>query len=197
MAEQWSDYSDTVISEIDGRIGKKYKTTVRALLKNPDKYIGQEGISVLASNMREDANHVIDALMEEVKEQRVELNNAIAKAEAVTSQLNQNISMQTKQYKTPFITPIMINRDDANDESIYIDTVDQGILALVERLVMTSSYIADYSYSYKEHKIGSWLFSGQKMYLLSAYVPPNDAYLLDESRDEINGLFDIADAIVG
>jgi predicted RNA-binding protein with RPS1 domain len=42
--EMWSDYTDYVISSIDGKISGKYNLSIRDFLSNPAKYAKKENI---------------------------------------------------------------------------------------------------------------------------------------------------------
>ncbi len=193
MAENWSDYTDIMLTEVSSRLGQKYKVDLKKMLANPANYKGQANIWITFSNMKEDTNKILNDMTQEVKDQQQELIAAVTKADAITSQLSQNISMQAKQHNTPLIKPVQINRDGTGDETIFVDSVDPSILTFIDKMATNASYIADYSFMYKDRKIGSWLFSGEKSYMLTVYIPMNDAYLLDQSKEEINGLFDSAE----
>ncbi|MFI5412386.1 MAG: hypothetical protein ACHQX1_00660 [Candidatus Micrarchaeales archaeon] len=192
MAELWGDYTDILVNDIDGELGNKYgKMSVRKFLTDPSKYISPNIVSD-SKKMRDDVNAYVDKRLEGMAEEKKALDNSIMKAETITNQLAQNISMNSKQNKLPFIKPALLERDLSKDEVIYIDYVDNGVMALIERLAASSTYIADNTGSFKDHKIGEWVFGGAKNYVLRVYVPQNDAMLTEMARDELNVLFDNA-----
>ncbi len=192
MAELWSDYTDAIIKEVDKQIGGKFRFSISDFLTDVPKYASEQSIEVTISNMREAANSHIDELLQGLPQQVKALGDSIAKANAITKQLSQNISMQAKQHDVPFIKPLQIDRNTANEETITINTVDDQAIKLMEKLTSTSNLVADFSYQYKDSWIGSWFFSGNKDYTVSVYVPQSDAFSLELSRIELNGLFDAA-----
>jgi hypothetical protein len=193
MAELWSDYTDSLISDIDAQLGSKYgKMNLRKFLGNPGKFAEQPNINTDFQNLRKDADAYIDALFASLGTEKQEFEDNLLKADTITAQLGNSISMQAKQLKIPFIKPALMERDDSVDEKIYIDTVNTDIFSLIEKLATTAVYIADNTEIYKDRKIGDWLFGGSKSYVLRVYVPQNQVMILDNSRDEINALFDIA-----
>lgn len=196
MAEMWSDHTDALLRGIDKQISNKYKVSMRDLLKEPAKYAAQPSIQVTISNMREDAEKYIQQKLDKMENEVRELSDNTARAESITNQLGQNISALAKQNRVPLIKPVDIERDETKEEHIYVDGVDASVVSLVEKLIISSNLVADIGTEFDENKIGSWLFSGQKNYVLSVFVPSNGASVLQESRDEILGLLDAASDFV-
>ena len=197
MAELWSDYTDSLITDIDADLGDKYgKMNLRKFLNNPAKFAEQPGIETDFENLRNDANAYIDRLFEKLGAERQEFEDNLLKADTMTAQLGNNISMQAKQLKIPFIKPALMERDDSTDEKLYIDNVNPDVFSLIERLASGAIYIADNTSTYMGRKVGDWLFGGSKNYVLRAYVPQNPAMALNDSKEEINNLFDVASGFV-
>ncbi len=189
MANPWSDYTDEIISEVDDELGTKYKMSVRRLLAEPTKFMKIDGIGVTVRNMHEDVTNYVDDMLEDMADEQKKFENDVAKAVGITQQLSQNIMMQAKQNKIPFITPAAMERNEAAEEIIYIDNVDSNVLALAESFVKNANLIADFSYNYKDDKIGSWLFDGEKNYMLRVYLPPSQILYLETSKEELENLF--------
>ena len=192
MAELWSDYTDTIVKELDKELNTKYKMTVSGFLSNPGKYAKQANIATSAQNMQEDVNKRIDDMLGEMSDQKKTLEANASKIDAITTQIAQNISMQAKQNKLPILKPVIVERDVARDEVIYVDTVDNGLLSFIEKLVQGSKYVADTTGAYKDYKIGEWVFSGDKNYVIRAYIPRSEYMLLEGSKEELDRLFDVA-----
>lgn len=193
MADLWSDYTDALMKDIDKSLGSKYKMSIQNLLADPTKYVSQPNVQLTVGNMKEDANKYIDGLLGGMPDEVKALEDSTAKANEMTRQLAQNISMQTKQHDVPLVKPYDVTREPAREEVIQIDTVDDQLLKLAEKLTEGSNMVADFTYSFKNFNIGSWLFSrNEKNYVLSVYMPPNNAYDLELSRLELNDLFDDA-----
>ena len=193
MADLWSDYTDSLIKQIDKDLGDKYKMSMGDILTNLPKYASQQNIQITVSNMREDANKYIDDVLKGMPEQVKELDDDMARANEMTRQLSQNISMQTRQHSVPLVRPFDVVRNTDTEETVQIDKIDDQVLRLVERLTDGALMVADFTAGYKNYSIGSWLFDRpDKNYNISVYVAPSDAFNLELSRDELNDLFTAA-----
>jgi|SRR5271157_5725792 len=192
MAELWSDYSDDIIKSIDRQISTKYKVTLRGLLTDPRRYAALPNIQMTIGNLKEEVAKYIDAQAKGMAAEKKDFEDSAMRADSLTGQLSQSISMQAKQNNIPIIKPVAVDRDTGKEEHIYVDSVDSGVSALVARLVAGSLLIADFGIEYGNYKAGEWLFSGSKNYVLTVYLPPNGYRLLQLSNDEIIGLLDAA-----
>lgn len=198
MADLWSEYTDGLLRDIDKKLAGKYKMTIRDMLENFPKYAAQPNIKMTLGNMKEDANSYIDDLLSKMQTAVKALNNNMSLANDITKQLSQNIMMQTRQHSIALITPEDITRDTDAEEVVEISTVDEQVMKLVEKLVSASNFVGDFSYTFKDYNIGSWLFSSNmKNYLLNVYIEGNDAYDIENSREEINDLLENAMNFVG
>ncbi len=192
MADLWSDYTDSLLKDMDNQSKNKFSAPIYDVLSNLDKYTAQPNISTTLANMREYANTYIDGLLKNMPKEVKALDDSVAKADAITRQLAQNISMQSKQHDVPLIRPFSFTRDDAEDEIIELDTVDDQAIKLMEKLVTRSNVVADFSYQFKDKAVGSWLFGGEKNYLVNVHMPANNAMSLELARSEIGTLFQAA-----
>ncbi len=193
MAELWSDYTDNIITELDAVAGAKYgKANIRRFLSNPAKYASQANINATMQKMRNDANAYFDGRLGDLSAESKTLSDNLIKADSITGQIAQNISMQAKQNKVPIIKPPLIERDVTKDQTIYVDAVDGNVMTLIEKLVTNAMYIADNTGTFDNKKVGEWVFGGKRTYVLRVYVPQTNVVLLRGSRDELNALFDVA-----
>jgi hypothetical protein len=196
MADLWSDYTDMLISGIDKQIGSKYKFSLRSLLTDPTKYAAQQNVQITIENIKEDVDKYLDEKAGAMVEEQKALNDEAAKADSITGQLNRSITMNAKQNNVPIIKPAAMDRDPAREKKIYINTIDGSVTALIEKLVASSMFIADLSTAYKEYGFGSWLFSGNKDYVLGVFVPDSSFLLLESSRMELDGLLASASSFI-
>ena len=196
MAELWSDYTDFVIDNIDKSIGKKYKMSLRDLLTDPESFSSDPNIQNTIKSMADDVNAYIDQALSKMSAQKQELDDNLTKADSVTKQLAQSISMQAKQNRVPFIVPVSIDRDDTKEEVISLDSAGSDVLALIEKLAASSTLIADFTTQYDNSLIGNWFFSGPKNYTINVYLPDSDIISMQDSRDELLGLLDAASALI-
>ncbi len=197
MADLWSGYTDALIKQIDKGLGDKYKMSIGELLTNIDRYAKQQNIQTTVSNMQEDVNRHIDGMLKGMPEQVKAMEESMAKANEMTRQLSQNISMQARQHSVPFVKPFDVVRNTGTEETVQIDNIDDQVLRLVERLTDGAIMVVDFSASYKDYNIGSWLFDRpDKNYNISVYIAPNDATSLEMSREELDDLFTAASNFV-
>ncbi|MGC8537883.1 MAG: hypothetical protein ACP5MZ_02770 [Candidatus Micrarchaeia archaeon] len=196
MADLWSDYTDFVIDNIDKSIGKKYKMSLRDLLTDPESFSSDPNIQNTIKSMADDVNAYIDQALSKMSAQKQELDDNLTRADSVTKQLAQSISMQAKQNRVPLIVPVSIDRDDTKEEVISVDSAGSDILALIEKLSANSTMIADFTTQYDNSLIGNWFFSGPKNYTINVYLPDSDVISIQSSRDELLALLDAASALI-
>lgn len=192
MAELWSDYTDMLISGMDKQINTKFKVSLRDLVTDPSKYSSQQNIQMTISNVKEEVNRTIDSKIAAMAESEKVIDDAGARADALTGQISQSITVQARQNGVPIIKPVAVDRDLAREERVYVDTMDQGVTSLIQRLSASSTLIADTTTTYKSYRIGEWLFSGAKNYVLRVYMPRNSVVSLEASRGELGALLDAA-----
>lgn len=196
MADLWSDYTDFVIDGMDNSIGKKYKMSIRDFLTDPESFGSDPNIQNTIKGMADDVNAYIDQALSKMTAQKQELDGNLTRADSVTKQLAQSISMQAKQNRIPMIVPVSVDRDDTKEEAISVDAAGSDILALIEKLAAASAFIADFTTQYDNSLIGNWFFSGQKNYTINVYLPDNDVISLESSRSELLALLDAASALI-
>jgi len=188
MAEMWSDYTDMLIAEIDKSIGSKYKFSLKALLTDPSKYMSQQNIQVTIANMKEDVDSYFSEKAKGMVEEQRSLEDAASKADSMTGQLGRSIVTQARQGNVPVIKPVAVERDLTKEMTIYINAIDNDILSLIQKLMLSTVLVADLSTSYNNYRIGSWLFSGNKNYRLNVFMPDSPLLMLEASKAEIGNL---------
>ncbi|MCL4404889.1 hypothetical protein M1583_02780 [Candidatus Marsarchaeota archaeon] len=83
-----------------------------------------------------------------------------------------------------------MDRNTDFEETIYINNVDNGTIALVAKLAGSASFIVDLSTTYKTYNLGKWLFDGQKNYVVNVAMEPNVYMDFDNVKEEIKALMD-------
>jgi len=192
MAEIWSDYSGAIISDMDPMIKKKYGFALSDLLTNPKKFAGTEDIGIKIGNIKEEVDSYIDAQKQEALKKETNFSNMLERADSITGKIAQRISVIAKQNNVPSIKPVAIDRNTDNEEHIYVDSSDDSVMALVEKLAASSMVIADFTTDYNDRKLGEWYFSGHKNYTLTVYMPTSNIMLLDTSKEELDALLGAA-----
>jgi hypothetical protein len=186
----WSENADVVIEGVSQTINDKYGVALKDILTKPAFYVSKKGMETTFSNIREEVGNYIQELAKSMDDDRKNMEKDGLKCDAVTKQLAQNISMQAKQNNIPIIKPASMDRNTDNDEVIYVNNIDNGVMALLAKLSANSSFIADFSTTYKTYNLGQWLFDGQKNFLISVAMEPNPYMDLDSAKDEINMIMD-------
>ncbi|HUY70223.1 MAG TPA: hypothetical protein VMV00_01485 [Candidatus Baltobacteraceae bacterium] len=192
MAELWTDFTDAIISSIDAEAKLDGKIVLRELLTDPAKFAKQPEIQNKIMNVKEAVDGYIDQRIKAMADVQKELDDSMAKADTLSSQLAQSISVKAMQSKVPLIKPVAVDRDITKEERIILNSIDTNVSALIDKLVASSTMVADFSTTYNNHKIGEWLFSGPKNYVISVYLERNQLLLMQGSRAEIDALLDAA-----
>ncbi len=190
MAGQaWNSYTDYLINVIDAKLNRKYDITVRDLFTDPSRFAGKQGISNTIGSMKADADGIIDALAAVRSSDKDAFNASLPKLDAISKKIAAVVTTQAKQSGIPIINPDAFNRNESDDIVIAISNADADVQALVQKLASASLFIVDMSVSYNNYLIGSWLFSGNRNYLLNVYMEQNDFVMLQSSKDEIDAMF--------
>jgi spore coat protein CotF len=192
MAEILSNYTQSLVKDMDKEASTRFSLSISDMINNLDKYETRPNIKVTISNMKEYANKYIDNALNSISKEARNMDDDLSRIDSMTRQLTQNLSMQAKQHGIPIIKPFNVARDTSKEETIEIDSVNDQIIKLMERLAVKSDLIADFSYTFKDRMIGSWLFSGAKNYAVNIHVPQNEAMNLELAREELNGVLDAA-----
>lgn len=191
MADTWSDSAGMLIDSVEPTVKQKYNISLRGLLTNPGRYSGTANLATTIDNIHEDIDNYVSETIDSMPEERKSFESDGLKCDSITKQLSQNISLQAKQNSVPLIRPDAMDRDEARDEVFYISSVDNSVLALVQKLVSASMVIADFSRMYRNYNIGEWLFStNAKNYVIRVNLQPSAIVTIDAARDEVNDLLD-------
>lgn len=185
----WDVETDSLIDSIDAQhsgTGPK----LRDILLHPDKYMLKPGSKELIGRTRSDANSYFDALFDSMKDEQAKLTQQLESANAQYSRISQAIRDKAASLKIPYVRPTMIDVDRSRREYITVERYDETVEQLVSKFMGSSNYVADISIKYHEYTLGSWLFSGDRAYVLALEQPKSPLMNLENSRITINGLLD-------
>ncbi|MGC8586573.1 MAG: hypothetical protein ACP5K5_03470 [Candidatus Micrarchaeia archaeon] len=191
MADIWSDYTGAIIADLDPQIKKKYGFALSEFLRNPKGFSG-ENMSITVGNIKEEVDSYIEAQKQDALRREKNFSDIVERVDSITTKLAQRINVIAKQNSIPVISPVSIERNRDNEEHIYVDSSDDSVLALVEKLTAASMIVADFTTDYNDHKMGEWFFSGHKNYTLTVYVPASNVMMLDTSKEELDALLNAA-----
>lgn len=192
MAKQipWDDETDGFISDLDAAFSKKYNMSIRSLLLNPNRYLNKKGLSTTLEGIRSDAESYFATLLDGLKDEQAKLESELDSADAQYRQVDSVITNKSAAARVPYVKPLAISRNPDREEAIIIDKYEEGLEALVGKLVNASNYVADVSGVYKQYRLGSWVFSGAKNHVLTINPPASPVLVIDNSKSVINSMLD-------
>jgi hypothetical protein len=188
----WDDQTDIFISNIDKSITKTYGLSIRELLLDPDKFTGTKDILDTLTKIRGNVDDYFTGLRDSMVDEKASFTKALENADMQYNKINEAISTKTSFSRIPYIEPYDIKLNSENQEEIVIDQYNNAVDALVTKLVNVSNYVGNISSSYDKYTMGSWIFSGQKVYMLSVYLPPSIISEMDSLNSQIDDLIDTA-----
>lgn len=188
--EDISNDSLDYVKAIDQKIGSKYDVSLYDVLNDPNSLKGNKNPKQVVIGMREDISTFFDSLTSRLKTEQDELDTQLGTADALYKRLNDVIRNKASFAGIPYLRPVDIIRDTGDEENIVVDKYDGSVDTLVTRLVGVVHYIADLSTKYKEFVLGTWLFSGNKNYLLTINPPSSILFNIEMSKREINQKLD-------
>ncbi|VVB76602.1 Uncharacterised protein [uncultured archaeon] len=186
----WDAQTDAFILDLNSKISKKYDVDFTAMLLNPDSYVGKKDIAGTLTKVRADVDVYFSDLLDGMKDEQAELNTALATATEQYKKVNALISGKSSALRVPYVKPLFVNRNSDNEETIVVEQYNSGLDSLIGKLVTSSTYVADVSAPYKSYFLGSWLFSGNRNYILTVNPPLSPILAVENSAAIINGRLD-------
>jgi transcription termination factor NusB len=186
----WDGQTDGFITDIDGVVSKKYGVSLRNLLLHSSRYANKKDIASTVKNIKKEVSDYFDVMLSGLKEEQEKLDSELEEASSQYKQVDALIASKAAVARVPYVKPLYVDRNTANDETVIVDKYDTSFDGLIGKFVFGSHYIADMSATYKQHTLGSWLFSGQKNYVLTLTPPTSPVLAINNSIDTINGMLD-------
>jgi hypothetical protein len=190
----WSPETDQFIDSIDKKMTQGYNVSLRDLILNPDKFASMKDIAGKIDGMRKDIGAYFTKIRDSMKDEEEAFEKLLEQADAQYTKIDGILSTKTALSRVPYIRPELIDADPNVKEEIFISQYNNSIDSLIAKLINVSNYVANLSGTYKKYNLGSWLFSGQKAYVLTINVPQNPFMTIDRIDEEINTLLDGAAA---
>ncbi len=191
-AAPWDRGTDTFISNIDGDISKTYGISLRDFLLNPEKFASQKDIDQKAKKIIDAVNAYFTNAKNGLKEEQDELAKTLENADAQTTKIDGVIQTKAALSRVPYIKPVMVDINPSNREEIVIDQYNNSVDALIAKLINASNYIADITTTYNNHNIGSWVFSGNRTYIVSINLPESAVTAIDDLQSDVDDIMDTA-----
>jgi len=184
----WDEETDSLITSIDAESGGS--PTLRDLLLNPQKYMGRPGSSAILDKARTKVSSYFDALLESMQEDQQRFMQELESANSQYIRINQVIGDKALSMNVPFIKPSFVDVDKTVREDISVQQYSSQIEQLIGKLISASKYVADISTQYKNYSFGSWLFSADRVYVMTLEQPKSPVMYLENSRAVINETLD-------
>ncbi|MGC8676465.1 MAG: hypothetical protein ACP5T3_03040 [Candidatus Micrarchaeia archaeon] len=191
----WDDQTDQFVKDIDDIITKKYSISFRDLLMNPAKYYAKKDFESTFGNIRSDVNNYFSNLLSQYKDEQGKLDTELESLTSQYHEIDALIASKASLARVPYIKPAYITRRETEDEVVTLSQYDNTVDSLVGKLINQSNYVADLSLKYKDNVFGSWLFSGQKNYVLTLQIPTSDVLTIDTAMDTIGYLLDAIESL--
>ncbi len=186
----WDDQTDQIITDIDDLYTSKGQVSLRELLLNPRKYIGKEGIDMQMQEMKKNVDSYFTTMLSGLADEQKSFDEQLAGTDLLYVKIDGVMATKASASRVPYISPSSLYMDTNRREEIVIEEYSDEIEAFIGKLVNASDYIANLSGTYKEHKLGSWIFSGVKTRVLSLRVPDSPILGIERSRDIISASLD-------
>lgn len=192
-----SQSSESLAREIDEKIGNKYGISLLEILTNPEVISTRENSKEVLDSLKNEVDDYFNSILENLGDEQKEFESQLKSITAETERVNKLLSEKAATSKTPFMTVNSIERDLDKEETLVVNRYEDSTDKLVDKLMGVSYYVADVSTAYKEYSMGSWLFSGNKNYVLSLTPPDSVILELESSREEISSRLDEAETLYG
>ncbi|MCL5239140.1 MAG: hypothetical protein M1286_01545 [Candidatus Marsarchaeota archaeon] len=199
MAKQvpWDEQTDGFVSDIDAILSKTHDISFRSLLLDPARFSSRKDLSATVSDARSETDNYFNGIMDRLKDEQAKLDSEMESATAQYKQIDSVITEKSAAARVPYVRPLFVDRQQREDETILIDRYDESLEAFVGKLVSASNYVADLSATYKQYKLGSWLFSGEKNHVLTLNPPTSPVLAIENSRGVIDGMLSGIEASAG
>ncbi len=181
----WDELTDSFITGIDDSILKNSEIKLRDVLSNPSKYAQKSDATTTLKKMQS----AVDTYFSEVKNTFAseidKLNLELESISVIYSKITSIINEKTELLKIPLITPYTIDIKESNSENIIIDSYNTSLETLIAKLISSSNYVAEISTKYKDHTLGSWIFSADKIHIITIKPPENIIIDVENSQSTL------------
>ncbi len=188
----WGDEFDTFLSDMDDQIRKDYGMSLRDFFLNPDKFSSMVDIDDKIKKIRAYVDEYFSNMMESMHDEVDRFNNALKEEDAKCSKIDEAVSTKAALARIPYVRLNNITPTSTGVEEIGIDDYNNSIDALIAKLINVSTYVSDMSTEYKNYKLGHWMFSGQKNYVLSINMDSSPVIVVENLQSQMNAAFDTA-----
>ena len=193
----WSDQAEAAIYEIDKITTDKQGISLRDFLLNPDKYVNNADAAQKLKGLRTAVDDYFDGQLKPYAGEAQRLQSELQDLDAQYNKMNEIITNRASLARVPYLKPANVKYDEDAVEEIVVEQYNGSVDLLITKLLTGSNYIADLSDTYDKYTLGSWLFSGQRQYVVTLNPPVSPVMSLQASKAEVMLILDYEDDMIG
>lgn len=182
----WDELTDSFITGIDNTILKDSDVTLRDIMTEPSRYSQKADASTILKKMQSAVNTYFSEVSTTFSSEKEKLNSELDNISTIYSKIVSILNEKIESAKIPLIFPYTIDINRNNSENIIIDTYDNSIELLIGKLISTSKYVAEVSSKYKDYTLGSWIFSGDNIRIITIKPPESIIIQIENSQETLN-----------
>ncbi len=193
MAEpiKLSDVANTYVQDIDSTLIPEFSIGLAQIFNDTDTITKKQDGAELLDKVADAVDAYFKKKSEELADEKAKLEKSLTSLDALYKTTTDAIKKECAASGIGFLTPSFIARDRNREEDLNISEYSDEVAKLVKRLASKSDYVADLSDEYDGYKIGSWYFSGEKSYLVSAPTPTSPIIDIAMAANEIGFQLDL------
>ena len=189
------DFADDVIDMLEPEISEKYNISLKLLVTDPLSIENKDDAANKIADIKGDVENYLDKLSAQSAEKPDELIKTLGNINDISIKLENAIITNAHEKQIPILNATL-SRARKKDEVINIENFDENVMLLVNKLLATSLFAINESYTYKEYKIGSWIFSSAKNYSLQVFLAAHELMIIDYAKTELENMLEQASSIL-
>lgn len=181
----WDELTDSFIEGIDDSLMNDSPIKLREMLTNPVSYASKSTASDALTKAKNAIDQYFKNVLSVFENEQKALDNELQSTSINYAKFSSTITEKAEMLKLPYIKPYLLEFNENNRETITLDTYDSSVELLLGKLLLSSKYVAEVSGTYKNHTLGSWLFSSDKAYVVTIKPPESVILDIENSKDII------------
>lgn len=191
-------FTEGMLKKLEGDVKKRFGVSLSDVIEDPSAYLGEKGFAVKLSKITDYIDSETSRMIEQSRASGKSFHEGAAKADELTRKVGAYISSHARQSNVPFVRPADVELSLFGQSKFYLSQMDDSTSKFLEKLVESSSFVADMTKDYDSLRLGAWLFGGDKETIVAVHSPANGLLLLRAGRAEImQRLKEASDSIKG
>ena len=183
--EEWDELTNNFIDEIDNTVLKNATVKLRSILSDPILNSSKPNASTTYENTKKAVNDYFNGVLKIFDSESKALNQELENSSVLYTKFVSIIAEKAEQLKIPYIKPYLVEIKDSYREVILLTEFNSSVEFLIGKLISSSKYVADISGTYKDHTLGSWIFSSDRAYNIIIKPPESIVLDIENSKDVI------------